>query len=234
VKLKQTSIQILLFITLLLISGILSAREDVVIPEPLKPWKDWVLYDIKDNDCPFLFRNHQQRFCAWPTGLNLNINKSGGNFEQRWQVFQKSWVRLPGNTKQWPQSVVVNNKKAIVTQRNGYPVVELKPGNSTIKGQFEWEEMPESFPVEPDTALINLSVMGKSVADPHLDVDGRLWLLDSTVKAANVQQQDDVLDIKVYRRLIVRRSAGSATRKYTDRQYNPYRFECPITRKTGV
>lgn len=161
-----------------------------------------MLHDVKDFDCPFLFRNYGQRFCSWPSGLNLDFNKTGGKFEQRWQVYQNSWVRLPGNVKHWPQSVTVNNKKAIVTQRNGFPVVELKAGSATIRGQFEWEELPESFPVEAATALIKLSVNGKRIHDPHLDAEGKLWLLDNTVKTAGSQQQDDVLDIKVYRRLI--------------------------------
>ncbi|WP_455375976.1 hypothetical protein [Kaarinaea lacus] len=194
--------QLYLLLLLLSFSGNLFANNDVAIPEPLKPWKGWVLHDIKDNDCPFLFRNHGQRFCSWPGSLNLNFDKSGGTFEQRWQVYQKSWIRLPGNVRHWPQSVTVNNNKAIVTQRNGFPVVELKPGNAVIKGQFEWEEMPESFPVEPGTALIKLTVNGKRIPDPHLDTEGKLWLLDNSVKAAGSQQQDDVLDISVYRRLI--------------------------------
>jgi hypothetical protein len=194
--------QFLLLLLLLFFSGNLFANNDVAIPEPLKPWKDWVLYDVKDNDCPFLFRNHGQRFCSWPSELQLDFSRSGGKFEQSWQVYQKSWVRLPGNVKRWPQSVTVNNKKAIVTQRQGFPVVELKPGNATIKGQFEWEEIPESFPIEAATALIKLSVNGKRISDPHLDAEGKLWLLDDTVKTTSSQQQDDVLDIKVYRRLI--------------------------------
>lgn len=185
-----------------LFSSELFARNEVKIPEPLKPWKEWVLYDVKDSDCPFLYHKHEQRFCAWPTNLNLNIDSTSGRFEQRWQIFNESWIRLPGNIKHWPQSVMVNNKKAIVTQRDGFPVVLLKPGNISIKGQFEWDEMPESFPIDPGTALINLTVKGKPVVDPHLDSDGRLWLLDNTVKSADAHQQDDVLDIKVYRRLI--------------------------------
>lgn len=191
-----------IFVLFAIVASSVSANDYIAIPDSLKSWKAWVLQDVKDHDCPFLYRNHKQRHCSWPTGLDLSFNKSGGKFEQRWQVHQKSWVRLPGNVKHWPRSVSVNNKKAIVTQRQGYPVVQLKPGKATIKGIFEWDEMPESFPVDPATALIKLSVFGKRIAVPHLDKDGRLWLLDSTVKTADSQKQDDVLEIKVYRRLI--------------------------------
>ncbi len=178
------------------------AKQDIAIPEPLKPWQDWVLHDVKDHDCPFLYSNSQQRFCAWPTRLTLTLNQSNGQFEQRWQVYKKSWVRLPGSVRHWPKSVKVDNKNAIVTQQKGYPVVLLEPGVAKITGQFEWEQLPESLPIDTSTALVKLTVNGKSVASPHIDQEGRLWLSDSKVKSADAPQQDDVLTIKVYRRLI--------------------------------
>lgn len=197
-------IRIICFLSLflLLLSGSVAANDEIAIPDSLKSWKGWVLQDVKDHDCPFLYNNHSRRFCSWPSGLDLSFDKTTGKFEQRWQVHRKSWVRLPGNVKHWPKAVTINNIKAIVTQRQGYPVVQLKPGKATIKGRFEWEAIPESFPVDPSTALIKLTVFGKKIPEPHLDTDGRLWLLDNTVKTAGSEQKDDVLDIKVYRRLI--------------------------------
>ncbi|WP_455220344.1 hypothetical protein [Kaarinaea lacus] len=178
------------------------AKQDIAIPEPLKPWQDWVLQDIKDGDCPFLYSNSQQRFCAWPTQMTLNLSPSGGQFAQRWQVYKKSWVRLPGSIKFWPKSVKIDNKNAIVTQQKGYPVVVLEPGTAKITGQFEWEQLPESLPVDNSTALINLKVEGKTIANPHIDRDGRLWLSDSKIKSVVAAQQEDVLTVNVYRRLI--------------------------------
>jgi len=184
------------------LTGSANARPDIAVPDPLKPWQQWVLQDVEDRDCPFLYSNSQQRFCAWPTQLTLSLTASGGRFEQRWQVYKKSWVRLPGNIKFWPRSVKVGNKNAIVTQQKGYPVVELEPGTAKISGQFDWEQLPESLPVDSSTALINLNVSGKSIANPHIDQDGRLWLSDSKIKSTVTAQQDDVLTVNMYRRLI--------------------------------
>ena len=80
---RLTALQLILASFLVGSASLAVAAEDIAIPEPLKPWKQWVLHDVKDNDCPFLFRNHKQRFCQWPTGLSLKLNKSGGTFEQR-------------------------------------------------------------------------------------------------------------------------------------------------------
>ncbi|WP_455207917.1 hypothetical protein [Kaarinaea lacus] len=177
------------------------AKQDVAIPEPLKPWQDWVLHDVKDHNCPFLYSNSQQRFCAWPTRMTLTLGQSRGQFEQRWQVYKRSWVRLPGSIKHWPQSVKVDNKNAIVTQKQGYPIVELEPGTATITGKFDWEQLPESLSIDNSTALVKLTVNGKTVSNPHIDQEGRLWLTDSKVKSSDTAQQDDVLTINVYRRL---------------------------------
>jgi len=190
-----------IFVLFLIVANV-HAKQDIAIPEPLKPWQDWVLHDVKDHDCPFLYSNSQQRFCAWPTRLTLTLNQSSGQFEQRWQVYKKSWVRLPGSVRHWPKSVKVDNKNAIVTQQEGNPVVLLEPGVAKITGQFEWEQVPESLPIDTSTALVRLTVNGKDVANPHIDQEGRLWLSDSKIKSTDTLQQDDVLTINVYRRLI--------------------------------
>ncbi|MCI0505965.1 MAG: hypothetical protein L0Z73_07605 [Gammaproteobacteria bacterium] len=202
-RLKQITNQQFIGILLLffILSNTVHAKQDIAIPEPLKPWQDWVLHDVKDHDCPFLYSNSQQRFCAWPARLTLNLNQSGGQFEQRWQVYKKSWVRLPGNVRYWPQSVKIDNKNAIVTQQQDYPVVELGPGTVKITGEFDWDQLPESLPIEPGTALVKLTVNGKSVTNPPIEQEGRLWLSDSRVKPPDAVQRDDVLTINVYRRL---------------------------------
>ena len=179
-----------------------AASQSVDIPEPLKPWQEWVLYDLEDYHCPFVYRSYKERFCAWPTSLVLNLDKRGGSFTQRWEVYKKSWIRLPGSIKHWPKAVKVDNKNAIVTQRDGYPVVALQPGQAKITGQFAWGQIPESLSIDNTTGLIDLKVNNKKITAPHIDNEGRLWLSDSKIKSTDTAQQDDVLTVNVFRRLI--------------------------------
>ena len=178
------------------------AKQDIAIPESLKPWQDWVLHDVKDYDCPFLYSNAQKRFCSWPTRATLTLNQSGGKFEQRWRVYKKSRVRIPGSIKYWPKSVMIGNKKAIVTQDKGFPIVTLEPGSAKITGRFEWQQLPESLSIDNRTGIIKLSVNGKSVPNPHIDNDGRLWLSGSKFKLSDAVEEDDILTINIYRRLV--------------------------------
>ncbi len=43
------------------------------VPEPLKPWIDWVLSDQEESRCPFT-HGASSRVCAWPSELHLTID----------------------------------------------------------------------------------------------------------------------------------------------------------------
>jgi len=169
------------------------------VPKPLKPWVDWVLFDEKKLDCPFIYNNHKSKKCAWPTRLELNISDNRARFSQSWQVFEKTWVSLPGDNKHWPQSVNVNNRPATVTLHNNVPSVLLNKGKYQIKGNFYWESIPESLQIPSESALVNLYIKGIKVTNPEINNQGRLWLADNK----NIKQgvETDKLSMNVYRLL---------------------------------
>src|SRR5262245_38907130 len=154
------------------------------IPPGLREWQGWVLKGEEYRQCPFLasadltadepiaadsFR------CAWPEKLTLSVDARGGNFAQRWQVFARSWVTLPGDTENWPRDVRLNGAAAPVVEHEGNPGLMLAPGNYTIAGRFEWSARPESLPMADSTAIVELSVDGLRVAQPERP-DGAVWL----------------------------------------------------------
>ncbi|NIO07867.1 MAG: hypothetical protein GTO40_07610 [Deltaproteobacteria bacterium] len=105
----------------LLILGLLFATQAYAaplelkdVPEPLKPWVQWVLDGYEEKQCPFLYNQSDQYRCRWPSGLDLELTEKGGSFNQQWQVMVKGWVPLPGAQDQWPQDVKINNGPALV------------------------------------------------------------------------------------------------------------------------
>ena len=88
------------------------ARE--AVPDPLKPWVQWVLMDEKDAACPFVQSKVDHRQCVWPTRLNLTLDDTKGAFRQEWLVYRDTWVPLPGDAKIWPQSVQIGKAPAVV------------------------------------------------------------------------------------------------------------------------
>jgi len=127
------------------------------VPDPLKPWIDWVLHDEKQKTCPFIYNNANQHRCAWPTRLDLSLLSTTGEFSINWQIFQKSWVTLPGDQKHWPVDVTDNGSIVSITSQQGRPVILLEPGNHEITGKFEWDSLPDSLNIPIDTGLVSLN-----------------------------------------------------------------------------
>ena len=168
------------------------------VPEPLAPWVDWVLRDAPDAVCPFVHGLGERRQCVWPSRLTLTLDARGGRFEQQWRVFRPSWVPLPGDLKNWPEDVTVDETRTAVVNKGGAPGLRLPPGRHTIAGTFSFAELPESLPVPAETGLLGLTLNGRSVPFPDRDLAGRLWLR----RQPETQETGSRLDVIVHRRVI--------------------------------
>ncbi|CAG7856142.1 hypothetical protein MCAMS1_00528 [biofilm metagenome] len=170
------------------------------VPEPLKPWVNWVLQDQPELGCPFIYNSFEQKRCSWPSRLTLDFGTNKGSFTIDWAVYKESWITLPGNQQHWPQQVSVNGKAFAVLERNGLPAIKLMAGNYQIQGGFLWDAIPESLTIPLDTGLVNLTINGTAVATPNIK-KGQLWLTGNDTgqkKPDNVQNR---LDIQVFRKI---------------------------------
>ncbi|MGH7536214.1 MAG: hypothetical protein ACREMG_11620, partial [Gemmatimonadales bacterium] len=166
------------------------------VPEPLKPWVPWVLHGLDDLGCPALFSDPQARRCAWPSAIELVLDDSGGTFEQSWAVYREADVALPGDRRHWPQEINVDAEQTSVGERDGRPVLRLGPGTHRISGRFQWDRLPDSLTLPPDSGRVGLRVKGETMALPDLRPDGQIWL-----KTEGAGEAADRLDIQVFRRL---------------------------------
>ncbi|MEI7996617.1 MAG: hypothetical protein WCH01_17105, partial [Methylococcaceae bacterium] len=141
------------------------------VPEPLKPWINWVVQDNPGRACPFLYNSYEQKRCSWPTQLTLDLTSAKGLFSTSWKVYKDSWVSLPGDSQHWPLNVTVNGKPGLVMDKNGIPSIKLlaeegKPADYQIKGDFLWDTLPDNLKIPDDTGLIGLTVNGVGVPFP--------------------------------------------------------------------
>lgn len=167
------------------------------VPDPLKSWVPWVLQGEETFGCPHLAQDGEQRHCAWPGVLQLKVSASGASFNQSWQAWRSTWVRLPGEAKQWPQNVLLDGKPATVLQKDDGPALLLEAGNHQISGQFFWQKMPESLALPAELALLLLERDGKPVTLPNRDESNRLWL-----QSEEKEKADDQIELHVYRKLM--------------------------------
>jgi len=78
----------------------------VIYSKDLDGWQSWVLQDRPFLRCPFFANTDgalkENRVCALPGRLTLELTQSGGRFAQSWLTFSEGWVPLPGNLDNWP------------------------------------------------------------------------------------------------------------------------------------
>jgi len=171
------------------------------IPDILVPWKKWVLFDKKTAECPFLFNNDQERFCAWPGVLELTVNSTvGASFTQQWHVFGESWISLPGNQQAWPQQVTLNGQPATVLSENERARILLQPGEYQVKGKFLWQKLPSSLSLPQESRLVILKIDGKENEHPVVDETGRLWFSDAVTEVLQNTAEDNI-KLRVFRKI---------------------------------
>jgi hypothetical protein len=171
------------------------------VPEPLRPWVDWVLRGHEAELCPALAGRAERGAepsapCAWPGVLALDLSDAGGRFEQRWTVYAESFAPLPGGESRFPEAVEVDGRPAPVVLRQGRPVVRLAPGSHAVRGELRFATLPEALVTPPETGLVALRLRGEPVAFPARDPDGRLWL---RARAVAEGEEETRLELDVHR-----------------------------------
>ncbi|WMC10857.1 hypothetical protein PU634_00395 [Oceanimonas pelagia] len=168
------------------------------VPDSLQPWQEWVLHGETQARCPLLYRQNTERRCAWPGRLMLDLTDDDGRFEQNWQLYADADIPLPGSREHWPLNVTVNGKPAILTEREGRPLLSLPAGEYRVAGRWQWARLPVSLQLDAGTGLLALSLNGQAVASPELDKQGRLWPGRRPQAQAPSSNR---LDINVYRHI---------------------------------
>ena len=193
---------LLIWLMVFLVTSVTAApltRNDV--PEPLRPWIDWVLHGEKNESCPIVYNSADHTICAWPSFLKLDVQQSTAIFSQQWRVYANDvWLILPGSATLWPQEVMVNGTTIPVGERNGRPAVyATTPGEYSVNGVFSFDRQPEWFSVPEQTGLVRLSINGKTVSFPRLDKEGRLWLSQEGDKEPEAESRENRLQLQVHR-----------------------------------
>ncbi|MDP2100812.1 MAG: hypothetical protein U1D70_06770 [Methylobacter sp.] len=172
------------------------------VPEPLKPWIAWALQDSPESvSCPFIYNSYEQKRCSWPTQTQLDLTGAKGLFSMNWTVYQDNWISLPGDKTHWPLNVTVNDKAALVMDKNGIPSIKLAAGAQyRIKGEFLWDAVPDNLKIPADTGLVELRINGAAIPTPTLK-NGQLWLKASEIGAKKPENRQNSLDIQVFRHI---------------------------------
>lgn len=203
---RSTASRILLIGLLLTQSGVVLATgaepfDPATLPEPLRPWLEWVRAGQPRAGCPFL-HGDGTRSCAWPGVLELDADAAGARFAQGWEVAGAgAWVALPGDGELWPQDVRDGDRElAVVPAREtGAPSAWLPAGRHALAGRLAWRERPALLAIPRETGLVALRRDGAAAIAPERDAAGRIWLAERPVETRPLPE--DQLSLEVFRRV---------------------------------
>ena len=170
------------------------------VPEPLRPWIDWVLRGHESARCPGLVGSGA-RHCVWPSRLELELGPSAARFSQHLLAAIAAEVPLPGaagSPTTWPEAVRVDGRAVPILERRGRPFVFLPMGRHHITGTIPWRGMPPSLQIPPGTGLVSATHNGRPVT-LRRESAGRLWLHDDA--AAARAEARETLEVEVHRRV---------------------------------
>lgn len=168
------------------------------IPEPLRPWTEWALDGADDARCAGFFARPDVASCSWPTRLDLSLDDHGGRFSQKWHGDARRWVLLPGDEERWPLDAKLDGVRAVLISRSGVPSLQAGAGDHVVSGAFEWDSLPDSLRIPPETGLLALRIRGSPVDWPNRDARGTVWLQTQAAPGDG----DDALEIVVHRKLV--------------------------------
>ena len=128
------------FVACMLLMGHAASRADEPqIPEVLKPWENWVTWGVKHQDCPKVYSNASEPICFWPSRLDLSASADAGTWTMAVNVFEETWVPLPGSADIWPVNVRAGEELVVVVQREGHPEVKLARRTTNAAGRVSLE-----------------------------------------------------------------------------------------------
>lgn len=195
---KIKNVLVILLGVLLLCPGF--SYDQSKIPNVLQTWVPWVLKDQSKWTCPFVFNNFEDRQCAWPGVLKIDLTSKGATITQSWQVYEKAEVPLLGNSKYWPQNLSVDGINSIVLDRSNIARVTLKPGKHNLRWNLNWKQTPKYLQLPSIVGLVALSKNGKSIDSFRLNEQNQLWLEQN--KSGVIEDKKvnkEFLSIKVFR-----------------------------------
>lgn len=193
-------VRMFIIILCMLVGGAAARAEPLsldAVPEPLRPWTDWVLRGHEDQLCPMVQNLANEHHCIWPSRLTLTVDDTSARFTQGFRVYRDTFAMLPGDSARWPLDVRIDGKFSPAIRHNEIPAVYLKAGSHTVEGSFAWDHMPQILPVPAETGLVLLTIDGKPVDFPNREPSGQLWLRSATVQAA-----PEGLEAEVQRRVV--------------------------------
>lgn len=167
------------------------------VPNNLKDWVNWTIYDRGENNCNYRFDNKNEKYCYYISELNLTINGKNVAFKETVLMLQDGYILLPGSLSVFPTSASINNKKVPIINVNGLPYLFLKKGDYKIDGFAKSAENIRSLNIPKNVAIVNVKKNNKSINFLNIDSDGVLRLDNENTQ----KTETDNINVLAFRKI---------------------------------
>lgn len=184
---------------MLLLLGTSVTASDVYVPPSLEEWKDWVLADHPDIQCPVDDASARRLSCIWISSLSVSTRADNSiKFAIQGVAYAPGELTLPHGDV-LPHTVRLNDEVASVGTRgrNQVPVLYLPTGSFDVTGTLSPDRLPRSINVPKIAAIVQLELNGLQIDRPRIE-NGKLWLQEQ----ASEDSRRDSLSIEVFRKLV--------------------------------
>jgi len=183
---------------ILLFTNYIQAIEESQIPPTLLEWKDWVLNDVKDRECPINYQSGQPQ-CSWFDTIRVSTDSQKVDFDMNITLYRdKTEVQLPSSNLNWVNNVLIDNKKAIVLQRDNKPIVILSKGKHHIQGSIPYNSNLKYLQLPAHIPLVELYKDNLKITSPKIDNQSKLWL----EQQESSEVEKGTLSVSIYRKVI--------------------------------
>lgn len=217
---QRISILSIISFLAVMLHGPKALAQEERIPDSLKVWKEWVLWEGSPQEIPHPYNDANTSLTVWPSTLAIQVQGNSASWTLAVQVYRKTYFSLPGDADSWPRNVRASSLIAttsptpesnavedvrstlvdvplVVLPKNDVPVVELPPGSYKLTGEFQWTNTATKVAIPKSIGIVELTLDGNAVPFPNWDSSGFLWLSRSQ---SEVTEQNRI-SVKVYRYL---------------------------------
>lgn len=168
------------------------------IPEPLKPWVEWVKERHPEWRCAQVQGAAQ---CVWPAWAKFEIHKDRGSLSLKVEMLSAGRVELPYSAHFLPRDIKVINQQGLAVNTDlefdaDKLYLHLDQGNFQINTDFLWSEPISEIPVPENYGWVDVQLVGLA-GDFKIKRTAKSVLIENR-SAADLS---DSLSITVFRKL---------------------------------
>jgi len=167
---------------------------ELKIPEPLKEWKEWVLYGVDDLFCPDYFNGKESKRCLWYRDILFDPTSKTLSFTIK--NFSKKELEIPLILADsgWVESPKLDGFDSPIAEKRDTPTLLVPTGEHKIsfqispKNDIKYLKLPKQ--------IVGLEVVGRGFVPK--DKSSRLWLVKRVQKSSKNEQ----FEVSIYRKII--------------------------------